>query len=252
MHSIVVIQARMGSTRLPGKAMIPLDGKPALVHEINRAAAVGGISREDVVVATSKKPRDDVLEFTAKEAGATVYRGSETNVLHRIADAVRDRDADLAVRKCGDNTLIAPRLLATLRDRIRTMDVGYASSKFEHTFPIGHNADAFTKEMIVHAADVVDSEHHEEHVAQFFKDNRETIAAVNVKANEMFDESFIESVPAFRQLRLTLDEAADYRFLSRVYEDVAYDEILDTRDAIEYIVRNDLREINQEVDQQVW
>lgn len=252
MDCIVVIQARMGSTRLPGKAMIPLDGKPAIVHEVDRAARVDGIDRGDVVVATSDSPSDDVLEYTVRNVGATVFRGSEEDVLGRIASAVADRDADIAVRMCGDNTLITPQLLTTLKQRVRDGECSYATSKYRHTFPIGHNADAFTSDVIADAADTADTDHHREHVAQFFKDNWTDIDAVNVTADEVFETEFIESVPSFRQLRLTLDEAKDYRVLSKVYDDVRYDDVLDTRDAIRYIVDNDLGWINSDVDQQVW
>lgn len=252
MDAIVVIQARMGSSRLPGKAMLPLDGTPAIVHEINRASNVDGIGRQDVVVATSEKPRDDILEFTAEEAGATVYRGAESNVIGRIANAVEDAGADRAVRMCGDNTLIDPSLLEELLGRIRDDEISYASSKFEHTFPIGHNADAFTGELIARAATEVDSEYHMEHVAQYFKDHRDEISSINVTADEIFTPDLVESTPSFPELRLTLDEAKDYRLLKRVYDRVAYENILDTEKAIRYITDSGLRDVNMEVEQQVW
>lgn len=252
MDAIVVIQARMGSSRLPGKAMLPLDGTPAIGHEISRASCVGGIDRKDVVVATSEKPRDDILEFTAAEAGATVYRGSESNVIGRIANAVEETGADIAVRMCGDNTLIDPRLLGELLRRVRNDEISYASSKFEHTFPIGHNADAFTRELIARAATNVDSEYHMEHVAQYFKDRRDEISSANVTADEIFEPELVESTPSFPELRLTLDEAEDYRLLKRVYDRVAYKDVLDTEDAIRYITDSGLRDLNSDVEQQVW
>lgn len=242
----------MGSSRLPGKAMLPLDGTPALVHEINRAVSVDGIEGENVVVATSEAPRDDIIEITARDTGAEVYRGSEANVIGRIANAVEDADADIAVRLCGDNTMIDPKLPETLLEKVRVNGITYASSKFEHTFPIGHNADAFTCEMITHAARDADSDRHREHVAQYFKASREEIPAVNVTAEEVFGREFVDSIPALPKLRLTLDEADDYRLLSRVYEDISYDQIVETKEAIRYIVDNDLHRINADVDQQVW
>ncbi|GAB7008094.1 cytidylyltransferase domain-containing protein [Halorubrum trueperi] len=252
MDAIVAVQARMGSSRLPGKAMLPLDGTPALVHEINRAVSVDGIDHEDVVVATSETPRDNIIAITAKDAGATVYRGSEANVIGRIANAVEEVDADIAVRLCGDNTLIDPRLPETLLDMVRKDGIEYASSKFEHTFPIGHNVDGFTRGTITRAAQDADSDHHREHVAQYFKAYQDEVTAVNVTAEEVFGSEFVESIPAFRKLRLTLDEADDYRLLSRVYEEVSYDQIVETKKAIRYIVDNNLHRINADVEQQVW
>lgn len=252
MDAIVVIQVRMGSSRLPGKAMLPLDGTPALVHEINRAVSVDGIDHGDVVVATSGAPRDDIIEVTAKDAGASVYRGSEANVIGRIANAVEQAGADIAVRLCGDNTMIDPKLPKKLIDTVRQNGIEYASSKFEHTFPIGHNADGFTRDMITRAAQDADSDYHREHVGQYFKEHRDEVSAVNVTAEEVFRSEFVDSIPSLRKLRLTLDKADDYRLLSRVYEEINYDMIIETKDAIRYIINNDLQQINADVEQQVW
>lgn len=252
MGAIVVIQVRMGSSRLPGKAMLPLDGRSALIHQINRAVSVHGIDRDDVIVATSENPRDDIIAITARDAGAAVYRGSEANVVGRVANAVEEAGADIAARLCGDNTLIDPGLPEALLETVRKDGIAYASSKFEHTFPIGHNADAFTRDAITRAARNADSDHHREHVAQYFKEYRDEIPAVNVTAEEVFGNEFVDSIPTLPKLRLTLDEADDYRLLSRVYKQVAYDQILDTRDAIRYILDSDLQRINTDVEQQVW
>lgn len=252
MDAIIVIQVRMGSSRLPGKAMLPLDGRSALVHEINRAASVHGIDRDNVIVATSENPRDDIIAITARDAGAAVYRGSEANVIGRVANAVEEAGADIAARLCGDNTLIDPGLPEALLETVRKDGIAYSSSKFEHTFPIGHNADAFTRDAITRAARDADSDRHREHVAQCFKKYRDEIPAVNVIAEEVFGNEFVDSIPALRNLRLTLDKADDYRLLSRVYEEISYEQIIDTRDAIRYIVDNDLYQINGDVEQQVW
>lgn len=252
MDPAVVIQARMGSSRLPGKAMLPLDGTPALVHEINRAVSIDGIDREDIVVATSGVSRDDIIAITARGAGATVYRGSEANVIGRIANAVEVVGADAAVRLCGDNTMIDPRLSEALLERLRKDGIEYASSKFEHTFPVGHNADGFTHGAIARAAQAADSDHHREHVAQYFKKYQDESSAVNVTAEEVFGSKFIESIPQLQNLRLTMDEADDYRLLSRVYEELSYNQTVETEGAIRHIVDNDLHRINADVEQQVW
>ncbi|MFB6139902.1 MAG: cytidylyltransferase domain-containing protein [Halosimplex sp.] len=252
MNAVVVLQVRMGSSRLPGKAMLPLDGTPALVHEIRRAAAAEPFGVDDVVVATSANDRDDVIEFVAEREGARVYRGSESDVIGRVHRAMAAADADVAVRLCGDNTLIDPQLPTALLEVLQTADADYASTKFERTFPIGHNADAFTRETIRRAADDAESDYHREHVGQYFKDGRERFDTATVTADAVFDESVRNAVPDFSALRLTMDEADDYRLLSRVYESVPHDEILDTADAIRYIAEEELAGINADVEQAVW
>jgi spore coat polysaccharide biosynthesis protein SpsF (cytidylyltransferase family) len=148
--------------------------------------------------------------------------------------------------------MIDPRLPETLLNNVRQAGIEYASSKFEHTFPIGHNADAFTRDAITRAARDADSDHYREPVAQYFKEYRDEFPAVNVTAEEVFGSEFVDSIPALRKLRLTLDEADDYRLLSRVYEEISYDLIVETEEAIRYIVANDLHRINADVEQQVW
>lgn len=246
---IGVIQARTGSTRLPGKVMYPLAGEPVLRHLIRRTRASDRIER--VVVATSESRADDVLATVARRVGASVFRGSEVNVLGRIADAVEETNAEAAVRIGGDNPLVHPDQLDVLTTKI-AREYDYASCKIKHTFPIGLNPDAFTMEAIRLMANRAETDHHREHVAKCFQQHLDALEWANVLAEEVFEEAFIESVPDFPQLRLTLDESKDYRLLSRVYEKVEYDGILPTRDAITYIVENDLRDINSGVDQDVF
>jgi spore coat polysaccharide biosynthesis protein SpsF len=253
MDRAVVVQVRMGSSRLPGKAMLPLAGEPALVQEIRRAARTESVDVSDVVVATSERPRDDILATTATRVGATVYRGSETDVIARVHEAVESTGADAAVRLCGDNTLIDPALVDVLFERLDDTSVEYVSTKFERTFPVGHNADAFTAEMIGRAADAAVDDYHREHVAQYFKDNAGDLGSKNVTADELFDRATRESVPDLAELRLTLDESADYELLRRVYEALSEEDgYVETSDAIRYIGDNDLWTINVDVHQQVW
>jgi spore coat polysaccharide biosynthesis protein SpsF len=252
MNRVVILQVRMGSSRLPGKAMLPLAGEPALAHEIRRAATADPIDVSDVVVATSTRPRDDVLKVTAERTGATVYRGSESDVLGRVRGAVESVDADAAVRLCGDNTLIDPRLVEVLFETLDEESVDYVSTKFERTFPIGHNADAFTADAIARAADRAVQACYREHIARYFKDEPERIDWHNVTADEVFDPELRKAVPGFTDLRLTMDECDDYELLRQIHDGVAFEEVLDTGEAIRYVLENDLRSINDDVTQEVW
>jgi spore coat polysaccharide biosynthesis protein SpsF len=252
MDRVVVLQVRMGSSRLPGKAMLPLAGEPALVHEIRRAASVAPIDVSDVVVATSTESRDDILTVTAERVGATVYRGSESDVLGRVNAAVESVGADVAVRLCGDNTLIDPRLVAVLLETLDGEGVDYVSTKFERTFPVGHNADAFTADAIARAADRAGDDHYREHVAQYFKDEPPWLEWRTVTADEVFGPDLREAVPDLTELRLTMDECDDYELLRSVYDGVPFDDVLDTGDAIRYVVENDLQSVNADVNQAVW
>jgi spore coat polysaccharide biosynthesis protein SpsF len=253
MNRAVVLQVRMGSSRLPGKAMLPLAGEPALVHEVRRAARADSVETPDVVVATSRKPQDDIVAVTADRVGATVYRGSEADVIGRVHEAVESVGADAAVRLCGDNTLIDPQLVDVLFEHLSRGPVDYVSTKFERTFPVGHNADAFTAGTIADAAAAAEDDYHREHVAQYFKANVEEIERANVTADEVFERSVRESVSDLTDLRLTMDEAPDYELLRQVYDTLADEHgFVETPEAIQYIENNDLRAVNAGVQQEVW
>ena len=97
-----IIQARTGSTRLPGKVMYPLDGQLALKHVVTRTTHAESVT--DVVVATSTKSSDDVIEQYAPTFGADVIRGSESNVLSRFEHAIEQHDPEVIRRITGLST----------------------------------------------------------------------------------------------------------------------------------------------------
>lgn len=109
MKAIAVIQARTGSTRLPGKVMYPLDCRPTLDHVVTRTAHADSV--DNVVVATSTDPPDDVIEQYAPTFGADVIRGSKSNSLSRFECAVEDHDPEVMLRLTGTARLSHPNSL---------------------------------------------------------------------------------------------------------------------------------------------
>jgi len=101
-----IIQARMGSKRLPGKSMADLAGKPLLWHILQRVKRSEQI--DEIVLATTTKPEDDVLIDVAKECGISVFRGSEDDLVDRYYEAAKAYRADIVVRICADNPVIEP------------------------------------------------------------------------------------------------------------------------------------------------
>ena len=100
MKVVPVIQARMGSSRLPGKVMLPLNCDHVLEHDVRRVASADRV--DEVVVATSEEKQDDIVERYAEREGAHVHRGSEDDVLGRMYEAASERDADVVVRVTAD------------------------------------------------------------------------------------------------------------------------------------------------------
>lgn len=243
MQAVAIIQARMGSTRLPGKVMLSLDGGYVIEHDILRAQASAEV--EHVVVATTFHPQDDIVAHYAKAAGANVYRGSQDDVLGRIHSAAEQYNADIIVRLTGDNPFVEPELVSEVVRRVRN-GVDYASNKIDRTWPVGVDAEAFTMESFDYVESVARAPHHREHVTPYYHEHAEKFDIENITADEVYGEKLLHSVD---NIRMTLDEMSDYIVYHRIYNEVDYDNFIDVREAIEYILDNNLQVINKNVDQ---
>ena len=138
MRTIAVVQARMGSSRLPGKAMLDLDGKPVIQHVLERAKAARLV--DDVIIATTWGEEDDVLAAKARELGFSSYAGSVTDVLTRVREAAEFARADRVVRLTGDCPRLDPRVIDDVIRALGRSD--YASNIVRRTFPKGLDCEA--------------------------------------------------------------------------------------------------------------
>ena len=164
-RTVGVIQARMGSTRLPGKVMKPFCGMPMLAFQLHRLRACAAL--DAVVVATSDLARDGAIAELAEREGAGAFRGSEDDVLGRFAAAAAAYDADRIVRITGDNPLIDPALLDRTVARLAEGEVDYVSSFAGTAFPFGVGCCAFTRACLDKAAHEARAAYDREHVEPF-------------------------------------------------------------------------------------
>lgn len=164
---LVLVQARMGSARLPGKALRPLAGRPLVLHALARAAAMG----HPTWLVTSISDRDSLLAEAAREAGYRVWRGSEWDVLGRMAAAARAAEADTVVRVTGDCPLWAPdvgaRVVALYRDHGAS---GYTSNDTTRTgWPDGTDTEVFPAGLLHAAAAAATDRMDREHVTPWMR-----------------------------------------------------------------------------------
>lgn len=154
----VVVQARMTSTRLPGKSLLPLGGVPLAVLVLRRATNTG----REAVLATSSESSDDELASTVAAAGFDVMRGSRLDVLSRFLDATADLDDDdVVVRLTADNPVPDGELIDTLVGRLHTDDLEYVHID-QDAVPYGLSAEAFTARAlrsVASSGDPADREH---------------------------------------------------------------------------------------------
>lgn len=244
MKVLPIIQARVGSTRLPGKVMYPLEGQPALERVVDRVANAKIAS--EVVIATSTNPSDDVIKQYAASFEADVVRGSESNVLNRFRTVVKKYSPDVVVRITGDCPLLIPEFIDTGIDWLKSEDVDYVSAGLERTFPRGTTCELFTCRSFRRVIEESTEPRHREHVTPYYRENPDQFGLYNLESSQLFEEEWLQNRT---DLRLTLDEPADYQLLEKVYREAPFQEILDIRDAISYVDQHDLAGINEHVRQ---
>jgi len=197
-----VLQARTGSSRLPGKVLAPVLGKPMVERMLER---VGRAQRlDELVVALPAGPADDALAAVAAAAGAQVTRGPEDDVLGRFAGAVAGRDADAVVRLTADCPLHDPALIDAAVDAFTAMGCDYLSNTLDPTYPDGLDVEVFTAEALARADAEATLPHQREHVTPYLHGDGFTARSFSGAAD-------------FSHLRWTVDEPADLAFVREVY-----------------------------------
>jgi spore coat polysaccharide biosynthesis protein SpsF len=163
----VIIQARMGSSRLPGKVMERLDDRTVLDHVVSRALR---IARADAVcIATTVRPTDDPVAEAAAAAGAAVFRGDETDVLARYLGAAEMLDATVVMRVTSDCPLIDPEVCDAVLALRAERRADYAANNLEREWPHGLDCEAFTRAALAEAARTATDAYDREHVTPWLR-----------------------------------------------------------------------------------
>jgi spore coat polysaccharide biosynthesis protein SpsF (cytidylyltransferase family) len=144
---VAIVQARMTSTRLPGKVLADLGGAPMLARVVSRAAAASLV--DQVVVACSDRPTDDPIAAWCRRGSVPVFRGSETDVLARFVGAAAATHADLVVRLTADCPFLDPAVIdLVVGELIADPELDYAANVLERSFPRGLDVEAFTRDAL--------------------------------------------------------------------------------------------------------
>ena len=175
-----------------------------------------------------------------------IYRGSEENVQQRIFEAATEHNAKTVIRITGDCPLIDPQTIDTVVSRVRDQGADYASNILQRTFPRGLDVEAFSYESFEKVKSAKNSQAEREHVTPYYRENPDEFDISTVTSDEVFDgEQYINRT----DLRLTLDEADDYRLFKRIYDVVEYTDIIPIRVAIDHVDAEGLTDINEAVRQ---
>lgn len=168
-RTVAIIQARMTSTRLPGKVMADLGGQPMIAAMLRRVYRSRRL--DAVMLATSTNAADDPVATAAAAADAGVFRGDEHDVLGRYALAADVSNADTIVRITGDCPLIDPAVIDGVVDLFAASDCDYASNVMQRTFPDGLDTEVFTRSVLRRADAEATDRLHREHVTPYIRGN---------------------------------------------------------------------------------
>lgn len=206
----LVIQARMGSERFPGKVLISLAGEPVLLHIIKR---LKDLNKEyERVIITSTLERDDKIEKFCKENDILCFRGKENDVLDRYYQAAKLFKLDHIVRLTGDNPLIDADNLKFLITEHLAKGADYSTNKHEDVdsgLPDGIGTEIFKFSALEKSWQEAEKENQREHVNEYILENPEKFKILVVKALNT-------NLSKFKDLRLTIDTKEDFEFIEKV------------------------------------
>lgn len=206
MKVVAIIQARMGSTRLPGKVMRSLGKHTVLGWVIRRVAACVGV--DQVVVATTAAAEDDLIAAEAERHGAGVFRGSEANVLSRYTGAARMSGATTVVRVTSDCPFFDPLVLTAMLQRFALGGVDYLSNTWgRRTWPRGLDAEVFSRAVLEQCEREAREPYEFEHVTPYIYTHPERFALAGY-----------ESPVDHSDHRWTLDTPEDWALIEQVHQ----------------------------------
>lgn len=236
-----VIQARMGSTRLPGKVLLDLAGRSILEHVIRRARSASRVER--VVVATSNRPEDEAVAEWCEKSRVPCVCGDADDVLSRFLAALTVWPARHIVRLTADCPLHDPGVIDALIDLHLRGGYDYSSNLHPPMFPHGLDAEVVTREVLETAGRESRIPSHREHVTLFIREHPERFRFGNL--------TFGRDVSRYR---LTIDRPEDLRFLRAFMSRVAdKDQILGIYELVRLLEKfPELVEINGSLDRYEW
>jgi len=219
MNIVAIVQARMGSTRLPGKVLMDLGGKTVLARVVSRLRRTTRV--DQIVVATTDSAADDAIVRQCHQLKVECFRGSENDVLDRYHQAARVCAARAVVRVTSDCPVIDPQLVDETIQVLHEQCGDYASNAFPRTYPRGLDTEVFTAAALERAWRDTREPYEREHVTPYFYEHPELFRLVSQRGR--IDHS---------QYRWTLDTAEDLELLRTIYarfddgDDFSWEEVI--------------------------
>ena len=204
---VASIEARMTSTRLPGKVLMECLGKPMLELMVERVRASAMV--DDIVIATTTNRTDDPVEALARRLGVGIFRGSEHDVVARVTEAHQAAGSDIVVQLTGDCPLIDPDVIDLLVRLYAMNSFDYVSNVVIRSYPVGMDTQVSSLSILQKSLELAETPEDHEHLYRTIYSRAEQFSLYHVVAPPDL---------TWPELRLTLDTAADFQIICAVFE----------------------------------
>jgi len=237
MRTVAIVQARMGSTRLPGKVLQDIGGRTMLARVVEQASRAKLL--DAVVVATTTGPADEAIVEECRSLRVPAFRGSEQDVLDRYHDAAHAHDADPVVRITSDCPLLDPDIVDEVISLFRREGPDYASNVTARTFPQGLDVEVFSRRALDRAWEDARQPYERVHVTPFIYQHGDRFRLATLKADRDYSG-----------YRWTVDTPEDLTFVRNVYDRLGGHGRFGWRDVLSLLEREPrLTDINRGVRQ---
>ena len=231
-ETAVIIQARMSSTRLPGKVMSIIGNKSMLEFQIDRIKSCEAV--DEIIIATTSNKSDDIIEKLAKKLSIKVFRGDEKDVLSRYYEASKLTEADTLVRLTADCPLVDPDIIKEVINAFNSKDLDYVSNVNPPSYPDGLDVEVFSKEILKLANNSCNDQLQREHVTPWIIENKK-IKKTNLSCYRNFSN-----------LRWTVDYPEDLEVIRKIVDEFHLNPNFSWKDVINlYEAKNEFFDLNK-------
>lgn len=237
LKTILVTQARSGSTRLPGKILKEVGEKSLLQIHLERLSKCLKVSQ--IIVATTDKEEDLIIHDNVIEWGFNSERGSESDVLDRFYQAVKDKNPDWIVRVTSDCPLLDPALVDQVITFVQEKNKDYGSNGFIEHFPDGQDVEVFKFSALERAWKNAKMQSEREHVTPYIRNNSDYFGA------DIFTAINYPCESDFSKIRMTVDEPRDFDLIELIINKLGMDKTW--LEYTNYIIENNLTKMNNQI-----
>lgn len=237
LKTILITQARAGSTRLPGKILKEVNGKSLLEIHLERLKKCTKVS--EIIVATTINDQDKIIFNKTNEWGYNAFRGSESNVLDRFYQAVKNSNADWIVRVTSDCPLLDATLVDDIISFAHNNKYDYVSNSLLERFPDGQDVEVFKFSALKTAFQNASLKSDLEHVTPYIRNN------ANGQGANLFSSKNFDCEKDFSTIRMTVDEQRDFDLIEYLIQKLGTEKTW--LEYTNYIIENDLIKMNNQI-----